>query len=141
MFLALKQLACEPGSQRKACKQASIRENRHHVFLSCNFSLTRASFNHSRPVDFESLLPSLCVNINLKLSIFYRRASKDAALEKLKLAMSSPITLSSSRLSHSISDEMWTPSAVLALDKSTEIQDYTSKRKCSISSLTLRCMY
>ena len=23
MFLALKQLACEPGSQRKACKQAS----------------------------------------------------------------------------------------------------------------------
>ena len=104
-------------------------------------SRSRGSFNHSRPVDFESLLPSLCVNINLKLSTFYRRASKDAALEKLKLAMSSPITPSSSRLSHSISDEMWTPSAVLALDKSTEIQDYTSKRKCSIPSLTLRCMY
>ena len=47
------------------------------------------------------MLPSLSVSIHLKLNIFYRRSSKDAALEKFKLAMSSPITPSSSRLSHS----------------------------------------
>ena len=70
----------------------SIWENRRHVFLSREFSLARARFNHPRPVDFESMLPSLCVQIHLKLDIFNRRPSKDAALEKFKLAMSSPIT-------------------------------------------------
>ena len=88
-----------------------------------------SSFNHSRPVDFESLLPSLWVNIHLKLSIFYRGPSKDTALEKFKRAMSSPITPSSFGLSHSINDEMWTPSAVLALDESTDIQDFRLARR------------
>ena len=74
------------------------------------------------------MLPSLCVQIHLKLDIFNRRPSKDAALEKFKLAMSSPITPSSSRLSHSTNDEMWTPSAVLALDESIEIQDFRPTR-------------
>ena len=80
------------------------------------------------PVDFESMLPSLCVQIHLKLDIFNRRPSKDAALEKFKLAMSSPITPSSSRLSHSTNDEMWTPSAMLALEESIEIQDFRPTR-------------
>ena len=80
-------------------------------------------------MDFESLLPSLWVNIHLKLSIFYRGPSKDAALEKFKRAMSSPITPSSFGLSHSINDEMWTPSAVLALDESTDIQDFRLARR------------
>ncbi|CAH3124571.1 unnamed protein product [Pocillopora meandrina] len=40
----------------------------------------------------------------------------------------SPITPSSSRLSHSTNDEMWTPSAVLALDESIEIQDFRPTR-------------
>ena len=74
-------------------------------------------------------MPSLWVNIHLKLSIFYRGPSKDAALEKFKRAMSSPITPSSFGLSHSINDEMWTPSAVLALDESTDIQDFRLARR------------
>ena len=74
------------------------------------------------------MLPSLCVQIHLKLDIFNRRPGKDAALEKFKLAMSSPITPSSSRLSHSTNDEMWTLSAVLALDESIEIQDFRPTR-------------
>ena len=57
-----------------------------------------------------------------------------------KLAMSSPIRPISSRLSHNINDEMWTPSAVLALDESiyrnTGFQ--TGEGKCPRSSSSLQ---
>ena len=39
---------------------------------------------------------------------------------------SSPTTPSAPKLSHSIGDKTWTPSALLAHDESTEIQDFTS---------------
>ena len=60
-----------------------------------------------------------------------------------KLAMTSPIRPMSYRLSHSINDEMWTPSAVLALDESiyrnTGFQ--TGEGKCLRFSSSLQCMH
>ena len=59
MFLVLKQLARVQGSRRKAW-----RKHLSDVFLSRNFSLARASFNHSRLADWEHVAQVMCKKLS-----------------------------------------------------------------------------